>query len=57
LIIPALTLLSNLLKASARAASLESWLMKTSGVVVEGESPGAEDSFGRSAFFIVLPPV
>ena len=53
LIIPALTLLSSLLNASASSASLVSWLMNTSGApVVEDKISGSLDAFGL--FWVAL---
>src|ERR1700679_364828 len=58
LIIPALTLLSSLLNASARSASRASWLMKTNGLdALEGRSSASGEILDLSAFVIVSPYV
>ena len=56
-IIPALTLFSNLLNASARSASRELWRINTSGLdAIEGSNSLSGGAFDFSDLAIFLPP-
>ena len=56
LIIPALTLLSSLPKASASSASRASWLMKTRGPLADTRTSASGADFVLSVSVIVFPP-
>jgi hypothetical protein len=57
LIMPALTLFSNLLKASASSASLPSWLMKISGIAADADTWSASGEIVSFTESVMRSPV